>query len=139
MKELQFEDHFFDYVALLSTIEHVPKNDRRIVIDNVSRVLKNKGLIIMAFPYRRQSNFCFGAVNIVKSNYKHPWQIIAVTGRFLMQGIMKFKKVEQTKITEEHPFPLPTNEEIAGYLPDNLHIIAQLKTEAHHFLIIQNG
>jgi hypothetical protein len=104
----------------------------------VCRVLKDKGVIIIAFPYTKVSNSCSGITNAIRSYYNHPWQFIRAATKYAVLRVSKLISRGEKKITVEHPFPLPTDDEIAGYLPANLEIIEKRSTEAHHFFVVQN-
>jgi len=48
VSKLPFKDNFFDLVCLLDVIEHV--NDDKMVIKEISRVLKKGGILLMTLP-----------------------------------------------------------------------------------------
>ena len=137
IKELQFQDNYFDYVLLLDTIEHIPENGRGPVFSEVSRVLKKEGLVVISIPHQQQSHTINRATNIIKSYYKRPRSFLRALGRILISRIIKLIKPGRMKITEEHPFPLPAVNEIAEYLADDFNIINQRNTEATSFLVAQ--
>jgi ubiquinone/menaquinone biosynthesis C-methylase UbiE len=48
-RDLNFEDHSFDYVTIIAVIEHLHHPDE--IIQECHRVLKRQGLLIMTTPF----------------------------------------------------------------------------------------
>ncbi len=49
--KLNFKDKSFDAVTILDVIEHIPKGTESICLDEIWRVLKDKGYIIISTPH----------------------------------------------------------------------------------------
>lgn len=48
---LRFENNYFDAVTLLDVIEHIPKGTERKCLDEIKRVLKPNGFLVISTPY----------------------------------------------------------------------------------------
>ena len=50
--KLPFEDSVFDTVVSWEVIEHIPKNTEKLMINEISRVLKSGGVFYLSTPYK---------------------------------------------------------------------------------------
>jgi len=55
--DLPFKDHSFDKTAMLEVLEHLPKEAQRKVCNEVDRILKEEGIIVISVPYREQITY----------------------------------------------------------------------------------
>ncbi len=96
-KKLPFRSNFFDVVTILDVLEHV--NDDKIMINEIHRVLKKDGLLILSVPNKGLLTF-LDADNI-KITIPEAYKILYyfVRGKFpeIKKGIHKHYSIEEVK------------------------------------------
>lgn len=74
--KIPFEDNKFDFVICLDTFEHIKISDRKKAIEEMLRVAKKKGMVIIGFPTSKMSEKMEIKINLLykkKQGMDHVW------------------------------------------------------------------
>jgi len=88
---LPFKDNSYDAMTLFEMIEHLPENQVKNAIEEIFRVLKKDGCVIITTPNPR--NLMNRLLRRDKLSIKHPKEY---THKELKQVLLKFKTIELT-------------------------------------------
>jgi len=101
---LSFEDNKFDRVVLMDVLEHIPKNTESKCLEEIYRVLKLNGLLILVTPYM------------------HPLSIILDPAFFLI-GHRHYSKTKISHLLNNSGFIVQKNVIAGGFFKMSLGII----------------
>jgi len=96
ISELPLKDNSFNIVVFTSALHCLKKSDRKKCLEELKRVLKNKGRALITVWNRMQPRFFFG-----KKERHIPWKI---GNKTFMRYYYLFSKRELRKVLEEHGF-----------------------------------